>query len=76
MLDVWPWVPPFIEIEAPSEEIVRNLAKQLGLNWDKAKFGGVTPVYMAEYAIGKEEFESAELSMQFEQPIPAILKRN
>ncbi|MFO0971283.1 MAG: class IV adenylate cyclase [Candidatus Saccharimonadales bacterium] len=76
MLDEWPWVPPFIEIEAPSEEIVRNLAKQLGLNWDKAKFGGVTPVYMAEYAIGKEEFESAELSMQFEQPIPAILKRN
>lgn len=76
MLDVWPWVPPFIEIEAPLEEVVRNLAKQLGLNWDKAKFGGVTPVYTAEYSITKEVFESAELSMQFGRPIPAILKSN
>lgn len=73
MLDEWPWVPPFIEIEAPSEQQVKDLAQQLGLGWSDARFGGVTPVYIAEYKITKEAFESLELSMRFGEPVPEAL---
>ncbi len=73
MLDEWPWVKPFIEIEAPTEEQVKDLAQKLGLNWADAKFGGVTPVYLAEYNLTKDEFESLELSMKFSEPTSKAL---
>lgn len=73
MLDEWPWVKPFVEVEGSSEEAVRVVADQLGLKWSQAHFGGITPVYTAEYALSAEEFESLELSMQFDTPAPATL---
>jgi adenylate cyclase class 2 len=76
MLDEWPWVRPFIEIEAPTEASVKEVASKLGLHWSEAKFGGVTPVYVAEYIITKDEFEALDLSMKFGDPIPdALVKR-
>lgn len=33
MLDEWPWVEPFIEVEGPSEEAVRKAAEKLGFDW-------------------------------------------
>ena len=73
MLDQWPWVKPFIEIEAPSEEAVKKMAHALELDWTKAKFGGVTPVYVAEYNLTHDEFESLDLSMNFNLPCPKEL---
>ncbi len=74
MLDEWPWVKPFIEIEADSENVVREVAKKLDLDWASAKFGGVTPVYTSEYDLTAEEFESTDLSMKFDQPVPGVLR--
>lgn len=76
MLDEWPWVPTFIEVEAGSEVEVKEVAKRLELSWSDAKFGGITPVYMAAYKLTREEFESLELSMKFDQPVPSVLKAN
>lgn len=70
MLDTWPWVKPFIEIEAPTEAEVKDLSSKLGLKWNEAVFGGVTPVYVAEYRLTKEEFESIEVSIKFDEPVP------
>jgi hypothetical protein len=75
MLDEWPWVPPFIEIEASSKELVQDLAAKLNLNWQDAQFGGVTPVYADAYNISSEEFESLDLSMQFEVDPPEVLTK-
>lgn len=74
MLDEWPWAKPYIEIEAPTEEAVKGLAAQLGLTWEDACFGGITPVYVAEYGITPQKFESLELSMKFDQPVPESLQ--
>jgi len=74
MLDEWPWAPSFIEIEAGSEAEVKDVADHLNLNWPDAKFGGITPVYMDAYKLTREEFESLELSMKFNQPVPGVLK--
>jgi adenylate cyclase, class 2 len=54
-LDEWPWIRPFIEIEAGDEKAVRNLAAQLGLRWDDALHGSVETAYQAEYDVTEEE---------------------
>lgn len=73
MLDEWPWVPPYIEIEAPSEGAVKEVASKLELHWPDAVFGSVIPVYTAEYGISEADFKAAELTILFNQSVPKIL---
>jgi adenylate cyclase class 2 len=49
VIDEWPWITPFIEIEAPSEASVKTAANQLGLDWKNAVFGDIMTAYRAEY---------------------------
>jgi adenylate cyclase class 2 len=49
LLDEWPWLKPYIEIEGESEAILRGVAAQLSLDWDDAVFGDVMVAYRAEY---------------------------
>lgn len=45
VLDEWPGIPPFTEIEGPDETQVRAVAAELGFDWNKALFGAVGVVY-------------------------------
>ncbi len=56
-IDTWPWIPTFIEIEAPSEEQVRNAAAALGLDWNTALHGSVEPAYQQVYEVTEEEID-------------------
>ena len=38
VLDEWPWLDPYIEIEATTESEVKDVAQRLGLDWSVAKF--------------------------------------
>ncbi len=49
VIDEWPWIEPYIEIEADSEQIVKDAAKQLGYDWNDAVFGSVDVIYNLEY---------------------------
>jgi adenylate cyclase class 2 len=49
VIDEWPWITPFIEIEAPSEDAVKAAAGQLDLDWKDAAFGDIMTAYYAEY---------------------------
>lgn len=44
-VDEWPALPPFIEIEGETEEVVRATAQQLNLKMEDALFGNVDEVY-------------------------------
>lgn len=75
VLDEWPWLKPYIEIEAGSEVLVRDTAKQLGFDWRDAAFGDVMVAYRAEYphlpptsTVGRVE------SVKFGDPVPDLLK--
>ena len=57
-LDEWPWAKPYLEIEGPSEDAVRTLAEQLGLDWSKVLHGSVEVVYTAEYDVTEDEVNS------------------
>ncbi len=57
VLDTWPWVPPFIEIEGPTEEVVRAVADKLGMDWSGALYGSVEVVYQQHYDVTEEEID-------------------
>lgn len=72
-LDLWPWTKPYIEIEAPSEESLREVVSELGLAWESAVHGSVEVVYLAEYDVTEEEIDNLPL-IRFEDPVPEVLK--
>ena len=49
VIDDWPWISPYIEIEGGSAESVRAMADRLGFNWSEAVFGSVDVIYNRQY---------------------------
>lgn len=80
MLDEWPWLHPYIEIEGESEEAVRNVASLLNLKWEDAMFGGVANVYRYQYPhIGDEgriQINQNWPIIRFEDEMPELLRES
>jgi len=71
VLDEWPWLNPFIEIEAASEKLVRDVSQTLDFEWNDAVFGSVTTAYREQYPdIDKNEHISAIPVITFDTPRP------
>jgi adenylate cyclase class 2 len=49
VIDQWPWINPYIEIEAETEEIVRRVADALGFDWKNAVFGSANVIFKRDY---------------------------
>jgi adenylate cyclase class 2 len=49
VIDEWPWIKPYIEIEANSEQKVKDAATKLGFGWDDAVFGSVDVIYNRDF---------------------------
>jgi adenylate cyclase class 2 len=74
MLDEWPWLDPYIEIEADSEEAVRKAAGDLGFDWDSAVFGDVMAAYRVQYPHLTEKDTVANIAeVKFGLPLPQLL---
>lgn len=50
-IDEWPFLEPFIEVEANSEEEVRAVCGKIGLDYGKALFCAVGTLYEMKYGI-------------------------
>lgn len=71
VLDEWPWLKSFIEIEGASKREVKAIAKKLELVWDNAVFGSVTVAYRHQYPdIQKDEHISQIPEIKFNLPVP------
>lgn len=57
-IDTWPWVPSFLEIEAPNEHELWEVVDKLALNKEQATFGSVEIVYQHYYDVTEEEVDS------------------
>lgn len=57
MLDEWPWLPSFIEIEGKSTKELKSIAERLMLNWDDKVLGSSDTVYRLHYP-GMSEAET------------------
>jgi len=57
-LDTWPWIPTFVELEGPSEEVLKSIVAKLGLDWGDALYGSVEPAYQKYYEATEDEINS------------------
>jgi len=74
VLDEWPWVDPYIEIEGKSEQTVKDAAALLGFSWTDAVFGSATQVYKAQYPKSNAEGIIDIPEVKFDAPIPDLFK--
>lgn len=74
VLDEWPWLNPYIEIEAKTEPEIQDCAKKLGFKWQSAIFGSVDNVYRHQYpGMAKVETISSVGQIRFEANVPKWL---
>lgn len=67
MIDEWPFLEPFIEIEGSNEEEVREVSEKLGFDYSQALFGGVTLQYMDKYGISQDQIDNHTPRITFEE---------
>jgi adenylate cyclase class 2 len=50
-IDTWPRIPPYVELEGPSEEEIRKVAEKLGFKWEAASFESAKSIIENQYSI-------------------------
>ena len=73
VLDKWPWLSPYIEIEGTSEDDVKEVAADLGFDWSEAVFGSVTVAYQAQYPEGDSRKLISLKNVKFDESVPAVI---
>lgn len=77
VIDEWPWLDPYIEIEGSSEEHVKNVADKLGFLWSDAVFGDVMAAYRKQYPHLEESVTVGNmLEVKFGAPLPSSFHTN
>lgn len=76
VIDEWPWLAPYIEIEANDEHVVRETAEALGLSWGDAIFDDVMAAYRAQYPhLTPFDTIASIRNVTFDSPLPDMLKK-
>ncbi len=70
VIDEWPWVKPYIEIEAPSESIVKSVTDTLGFDWKDAAFGSVDIIYQRDFPHMTNRGIIDTKEVRFGDPVP------
>ncbi|CAN5422529.1 hypothetical protein BH10PAT3_BH10PAT3_1140 [soil metagenome] len=71
VIDEWPWLNPYIEIEGPDEVSIQAVAKKLGFEWKDARFGSVDTGYRHQYPGMKKGDSVGDLpEVKFDMPLP------
>lgn len=77
MLDEWPWLNPYLEIEGSSVASVKRVALDLNLEWNNAVFGDVMAAYRVQYPhLGKNDTLASVSVVKFGDPMPPLLAAN
>lgn len=75
VIDEWPWLNPYIEIESHSAEHVKKVAEELGLEWSSAVFGDVMAAYRKQYPHLMEKDTVGNIpEVRFNDPLPDLFK--
>lgn len=71
VIDTWPFLDPYVELEGGSEEAVKTAAEQLGFNYGDAIFDTVNGIYKQKYGKTLDELDSnVKRSFTFDIPNP------
>jgi len=71
MIDEWPYLEPFVEIEGTSEADVMSVSEKLGFDYEKAKFCCVSTLYEEKYDISECEVNIIP-EITFKKPNPFV----
>jgi adenylate cyclase class 2 len=75
VIDEWPWLRPYIEIEGESEAGIRDVAVKLGLSWSDALFGHIDALYEMQYEFQDGVRGVIDLpEVRFDDPLPKAFK--
>ena len=67
VIDTWPGLETYVEIEAGLEEKVREIAVKLGYNWEDKRITSVMEIYMEVYSLSEEEVLKKLPKVTFEE---------
>lgn len=70
VIDSWPWIKPYIEIEGSDEAAVRRAAERLGFDWSSAMFGSVDVIYQRDYPDRTVRGVIDIREVRFDDPVP------
>lgn len=75
VIDEWPWLNSFVEVEADTGEAVKAAAEKMGFNWQEAVFGGINIVYQKQYPHLDKKASITKLPVvRFSDPLPEMLQ--
>ena len=75
VLDVWPWLNPYIEIEGPDIQTLQHICILLGLTWEDGVYGDVMVAYRHQYPYLKGSETVGSLpEVKFDAEPPSFLK--
>jgi adenylate cyclase class 2 len=69
-IDEWPFLEPFVEIEAKTEEEVKRISALLGFDYNQAIFCSVDTLYSQKYNIDKEVINHGTTKIVFDMDNP------
>ncbi len=67
-IDTWPGLNPFVEIEGPSEGVIKEVSRELGFDYAQAFFGAVGGIYLRELQIPEKVINDETPKITFENP--------
>ena len=71
VIDEWPWLKPYMEIEGESEAAIKAVAEKLGLDWNEVVFGHIDALYARQYEFKDGIRGVIDLSeVRFGDPLP------
>lgn len=70
MMDEWPFLKPFVEIEGYNEESVKAVAQKLGFDYSDARFCSVDTIYAEKYNISKYQINNKTPKIVFDMENP------
>jgi adenylate cyclase class 2 len=72
VIDEWPWLKPYIEIEGENEAIIKVVAQKLGLDWNNVILGHIDALYERQYDFKNGIRGVIDLpEVRFDGPVPA-----
>lgn len=71
VIDEWPWLKPYIEIEGESEAAIKSVAQKLGLDWADVLYGHIDALYEMQYEFQDGIRGVIDLpEVRFDSPLP------
>jgi adenylate cyclase class 2 len=71
-IDEWPFLEPFVEVEADSEEIVESISQKLNFDYSKAYFVPVGGLYSAKYGVSVDVINNKTPKIVFGEKNPFV----